>query len=103
MRRASGNASGSCESFRSRAFRRDLVRDIVAMANSGSGVMFFRSPVDLDALREAIHNATGTHFADFEIAETERGTALVVNRAQIPMVIDGVIYFRRGAKSQPGT
>jgi len=81
----------------------DLVRDIVAMANSGGGVMFFRSPVDLDALREAIHNATGTHFADFEIAETERGTALVVNRAQIPMLIDGVVYFRRGAKSQPGT
>jgi len=81
----------------------DLVKDIVAMANSGGGVILFRSAVNIAEIADAIENATGTRFADLGVADTERGSALIVGRAKIPMIIDGTLYFRGGAKSRPGT
>jgi hypothetical protein len=83
----------------------DLAKDIVAMANSGGGIIFFPPDANLDAaaVGERVRDATGTRFTDLKIAETERGGALIVGAAKVPMVIDGTIYFRHGGKSQPGT
>jgi len=117
----------------------EIIKDIVAMANSGGGVIFFcikndGTPSEFDVTRvlntdpaawtDKIAKYTGEQFSDFEIREVDKNghkvAALAIFSVSIPMVFikpgtydigggkqqtafgKGTIYFRHGAKSEPG-
>jgi len=117
----------------------EIVKDIVALANSGGGCILIGvknngmpSGVDLSAVErldpaqitDKIAKYTGEQFSDFEIKEfNKKGykvIALLIGKTSYPMVFTrpgtyqveqgkqktafakGTIYFRHGAKSEPG-
>lgn len=117
----------------------EIIKDIVAMANSGGGVIligvdnsgkptgFDVSPLlglDLAVVSDRIYKYTGVHFSEFEISEHRKGArtlaAIHVSAVSIPIVFtkpgtykvdekkqktvfsSGTVYFRHGAKSEPG-
>lgn len=117
----------------------ELVKDIVAMANSGGGVIVFGvrnngtpSGHDVTSILEVdpahfvdkIFRYTGEQFSGFEIEQMRRRrrqvAALIIEVVHIPMVFlrsggyetsggrskiafrVGTVYFRHGAKSEPG-
>ncbi|HVR43585.1 MAG TPA: ATP-binding protein [Thermoanaerobaculia bacterium] len=118
-----------------------LIRDLVAMANSGGGVIVFGvdrqgRPVDRELseaatalnparIADTLRRYADTDFLDVELVSAAKEgrplLALVVGEAVSPivftkecvprsadgrvgpMVQPGVIYFRHGAKSRPGT
>jgi len=74
------------------------VRDVAALANSGGGAIVARSGgIDAKAIADKLREYTD--FSDLQTA----GNVLVVGEATTPIVLDGVVYFRHGAKSKPGT
>lgn len=118
----------------------ELIKDIVAMANSGGGVILIGldnagepSHEDISAVLsldqacfvDKIHKYTGLQYCDLEVHEvSKRGqavAALLIHGVSVPMVFQNVgtyevadrkqktafskgsIYFRHGAKSEPGT
>jgi len=120
----------------------ELLKDFVAMANSGGGLIVFgvcnngepsqadiASILTLDAAKitDKIAKYTGLQFSDFDIHEAKRGrkTVAVVEigpAVEAPIVFTqvgsyavdgasqqkvafskGTVYFRHGAKSEPGT
>lgn len=118
----------------------EIVKDVVALANSGGGVILFgvnsqgvATSTDLALLRDVdpatiadrIQPYTGTQLADLEVTEVEKSghklLAWLVGAASMPMVFGkpgtypveggkqntafgrGTVYFRHGAKSEPGT
>jgi hypothetical protein len=118
----------------------ELIKDVVAMANSGGGIVVFGvnddgTPAtgDLKAIQELdpatvvdkIKKYTDQHFADFSLCSgTRQGVPieiLIVSAVSIPIVFTspgtydigggkqrtafsrGTVYFRHGAKSDPGT
>jgi hypothetical protein len=118
----------------------ELIKDIVAFANSGGGHILVGlsddghpSGYSVDALLEVdqadlgnkLLKYTGQHFAGVELVECEKlGSkvcAVRVSAARIPIVFTkvgeielgdakkktifaiGTVYFRHGAKSEPGT
>lgn len=118
----------------------EVIKDMVAMANSGGGVIVVgvddngrvtgedvSSVLQLDpaTITDKIHKYTGTHFSEFSLEEATRETqkiaALVFGQSPVPMVFTkpgtypiaggkqktafslGTVYFRHGAKSEPGT
>jgi hypothetical protein len=117
----------------------EIIKDIVAFANSGGGVIVFgvnndgsNSGSDISAIlsfdvaniTDKIEAYTGHQFAGLEIAEIYRAgeirAALIISPAEIPIIFTrpgadvivskkqrpafakGTIYFRHGAKSEPG-
>ncbi len=117
----------------------EIIKDIVAIANSGGGVIIFglnkdgqpsgnniENIISLDPAKitDKIKKYTGTNFADFEITEYFEGdnklAALLISGINIPLVFEkpgtypvkngkqkrafsqGTVYFRHGAKSEPG-
>lgn len=118
----------------------ELLKDIVAMANSGGGVIVVgldnkgepsggdvTDVLNLDhaTIVDKIRKYTGQGFGDVEIHEAEKKGQTVaiieVSAVEIPMIFQNVgtyqvgpkkqrtafsrgsIYFRHGAKSEPGT
>src|SRR5665647_941706 len=117
----------------------ELIKDILAMANSGGGVILVGvddsgkpsggnlDPVlslDPAVVTDKLFKYTGVHFGDFEItARTRRGKAVAaveVGMSETPIIFTkpgtfsvaggqktafskGTVYFRHGAKSEPGT
>jgi hypothetical protein len=118
----------------------ELVKDIVAMANSGGGLIVFGvnddgTPAleDLSGIRsvdpavivDKIKKYTDQHFAAFSLTSASRSGATVfiieVSATCVPIVFTtpgtydigagkqktafgrGTVYFRHGAKSEPGT
>lgn len=118
----------------------ELVKDIVAMANSGGGVIVVGldnggspSKSDVTALLnldhaklvDKIRKYTGYEFGDLEVHEAKKQEDTVavieVSAVKVPMVFEevgtyevvpgkqktafskGTVYFRHGAKSEPGT
>ncbi|MGZ8831512.1 MAG: RNA-binding domain-containing protein [Thermoanaerobaculia bacterium] len=109
----------------------NLIKDIVALANSGGGVILFGvdksgapdgtevSPllnIDPATISDRIHAVTGAHFEDFQIVEADKDAhrlaLLLVGEADAPMVFsrsgmcgfaEGTLYFRHGSKSEPAT
>ena len=118
----------------------ELVKDIVAMANSGGGLILFgvnddgvvvsdseppRFAADPADVTNKIFSYTGQHFTGCRASTTQRSDhqipALTIEAARIPMVFtspgtyptgtstqktafaQGTVYFRHGAKSEPGT
>lgn len=77
----------------------DLLRDVVAMANVGGGVILTPEPPDVEAIRGELA------FDDVELVSTERGAALVVGAAgEAPLTLDSQgAYFRHGARSVPAS
>jgi len=117
----------------------EIIKDIVAMANSGGGCILIGvknngmpSKIDLSEVEkldpaqitDKIAKYTGEQFSDFEIEEFDKNgykiIALLIGKASYPMVFiragtyqieqgkqktafgKGTIYFRHGAKSEPG-
>lgn len=118
----------------------ELVKDIVAMANSGGGVILIgldnggvpskadvKPILDLDhaKLLDKIRKYTGSEFTDIEVHEAQKGeetiAVLDVAAVKVPIAFEavgtyetsegkqktafskGTVYFRHGAKSEPGT
>lgn len=118
----------------------ELIKDIVAFANSGGGYILvgldddgLPTEYDADALLSIdtadfgnkLHKYTGQHFAAVNLMEcAKQGSklcAIRVGAARIPIVFTrvgeieltdgkkktvfaiGTVYFRHGAKSEPGT
>lgn len=118
----------------------EVIKGIVAFANSGGGVIVFGvnndasnadtditpiSQVDVADVTNKIEAYTGYNFSEIEILQTERqgkmraaffiggadaplvfirpGADVVVKGKQRPAFARGTIYFRHGAKSEPGT
>ena len=117
----------------------ELVKDVVAFANSGGGCIAFgvdddgnAAETDLTELRKVdpatvvdkIQKYTDQHFAGFAFKTTSRHGAdivvMVISGVSMPMIFaatgnyeiggkqrnafqQGAVYFRHGAKSEPGT
>ena len=118
----------------------EILKDIVAMANSGGGIILFGlddsgnptgsdvAPIlDYDASRigDKLRKYTGLNFGGFSLLPVQRGAAQIaairVTSSPIPIVFtadgqyvnehgqdrfafrQGTVYFRHGAKSEPGT
>lgn len=119
----------------------EVVKDIIAMANSGGGVLLVglnddgtpsghnvSSLLTFDPAKvtDQIFSATGRHFSSFTIRAAQKVgqpiAAILVGGVPVPLVIvsvgnyqdlhsgkqktafaQGVVYFRHGAKSEPGT
>lgn len=118
----------------------ELIKDIVAMANSGGGVVVFGvnddgtpssgdlkpiQTLDPAMIADKIGKYTDQHFAGFALSEGRRRgfqvVALNISCSPIPIVFTspgtydvgggkqktafgkGTVYFRHGAKSEPGT
>jgi hypothetical protein len=117
----------------------ELVKDIVAFANTGGGAMAIGldnsgNPtgaevsqvlgIDPAVVTDQIFKYTGVHFSDFEILERskegKRVALVLISGVSVPMVFTkpgtykvdeknqksafsaGSVYFRHGAKSEPG-
>lgn len=117
----------------------EILKDIVAMANSGGGVLligvqddgrasgFDVTPIlnyDTAKIVDKIAANTGQHFSDFTVQEAQKDghiiAAILIDSVSIPLVFmkqgshnvngkdkivfsPGIVYFRHGAKSDPGT
>jgi hypothetical protein len=120
----------------------ELIKDLIAMTNSGGGIIIVGvnddgtaalnsdvAPllaVDPADVTNKIHSYTHQHFADFDIvSDVRHGKAVAVidiKGSDIPVVftahggyeapggkgqkaafVKGSVYFRHGAKSEPGT
>lgn len=118
----------------------ETVKDIVAMANSGGGVILFGvddigrptgdevthvATLDAAIITDKVYSYTNCHFADFTVVPVNKGerqlAAIVIGPSSIPLVFTrpgtypkdertqgrafsvGQVYFRHGAKSEPGT
>lgn len=120
-----------------------IIKDIVAMANTGGGIIIFglnndATPSECDVssffedstydpakFSDKIRKYTGTNFGDFEIIEIARDgqtlPCILIEGVSVPLIFTkegkyrtedsrekiefqrGVLYFRHGAKSEPGT
>ncbi|MHB1434663.1 MAG: RNA-binding domain-containing protein [Thermoplasmata archaeon] len=118
----------------------EIVKDIVAMANSGGGCLVFgvrddghvgegsvEAVLSLDSaqIADKVTKYTGVHFDGFEVREGQREgkqvAILVIRTVEYPLPFSkagnydrgdgkqltafqpGTVYFRHGAKSEPGT
>lgn len=118
----------------------EIIKDIVAIANSSGGVILVGvdnggQPVgstmgpalalDPASVSDKLHAYTETHFSNFELIPTTKGSrpvlAISIGPAPIPIAFTrpgtyptadgkqstafsrGTVYFRHGAKSEPGT
>jgi schlafen family protein len=118
----------------------ELIKDIVAMANSGGGIILIGLDnggvpskedvhpvlkIDHAMLVDKIHKYTGQPFSDIEIHEAKKEGEQIaifkISEVKVPLVFQnvgtyevspgkqktafsrGTVYFRHGAKSEPGT
>lgn len=118
----------------------EILKDCVAMANSGGGILLIGinddgQPSEFDVtsilncdpanFTDKMFSYTGRHFSDFRVTAEERQGATIaaieIGPASIPLIFTapgnyqtadgkqkmafqvGVVYFRHGAKSEPGT
>lgn len=77
----------------------DLLKDVVALANVGGGVVLMPAPPDVAAIRRELA------FDDVELVTIDRGPVLVVGPAgESPLTLDSHgAFFRHGAKSVPAS
>jgi len=114
----------------------EVIKDIVAIANSGGGAIIFGiadngrssefdcaslSSLDPAEITDKIHKYTARQFHDFEIIRNVgRHLAVLIRGVAVPLVFSkpgtydigggkqktgfsmGTVYFRHGAKSEPG-
>ena len=87
---------------------RETVRDVVAFANSGGGVILLEHAPGRAAIASHIHELTGSDFANFDVVDAVKEgkaiVAVIVGETDAPIVFTGgTIYFRHGSKSEPAT
>jgi EC042_2821-lke REase len=77
----------------------DVLKDVVALANVGGGVIVTAPTPDVEAIRRELE------FDDVELVSTERGPALVVGAAgEAPLTLDSQgAFFRHGGRSVPAS
>jgi hypothetical protein len=77
----------------------DVLRDVVALANVGGGVILMKAAPHVEGIRRRLG------FDGLEVAQTERGPVLVVAAAgDAPLTLgDEGAYFRHGGRSVPAT
>jgi hypothetical protein len=77
----------------------DVLKDVVALANVGGGVVLAADALDVGEIRRQLA------FDDVELASTQRGSVLVVGPAgESPLTVDSQgAFFRHGAKSVPAS
>ncbi len=118
----------------------EILKDIVAISNSGGGVIVFGLDshgdptgydvgpllsLDPSVMIDKIHRYTDQYFSGFDLSEHEKGgvkiAILQIELSNVPMVFvrpgtyliegstqqktafsQGTVYFRHGAKSEPG-
>jgi hypothetical protein len=117
----------------------EIIKDVVAIANSGGGVILFGldntgqpsgdevshvTKVDPAVITDKIKRYTGQQFGDFVLTQVDKEghivVALCIAEASLPIVFEkpgtygvdgkkqrrafseGTVYFRHGAKSEPG-
>lgn len=102
----------------------EVIHDIVAMANSGGGVILVgvdqtgnptgaETHLDSHEIAERLRTQIESPFTDFQVVAAAKNekpvVAIEVGEARTPLVFSdgtserGRIYFRHGAKSVPGT
>lgn len=118
----------------------EIIKDIVALANSGGGLILIGLADDASAsgadttgiqsvdpadMTNRIHKYTGLHFSGFEFVKCQKSghdlCAISVTPVRVPIVFTrvgtyeiaeakqktafsvGTVYFRHGAKSEPGS
>jgi len=94
----------------------NLIRDIVAIANTTGGVVLVgvdhkgkpirtqESTLNAQDLSSRMQAFTGTDFQDFRIQQTHNNsTAIIIGHSPTPLVEKetGVVYMRRGGKTKP--
>lgn len=76
----------------------EVIRDVVAMANSGGGVILFSdfdgAPVTIPDVQFQVVDA---------VKDSRPVVALIIEEAPVPIVLNGIVYVRHGAKSEPAT
>ncbi len=77
----------------------DLLKDVVALANVGGGVVLTQASPDVEAIRRELA------FEEVELVSTDRGPALLVGPAgDAPLTFDTQgAFFRHGARSVPAS
>lgn len=77
----------------------DILRDVVALANVGGGVVLVAEAPDVPAIRRTLA------FDDVELVTIERGPVLVVgNAGESPLTLDSQgAFFRHGGRSVPAS
>ena len=77
----------------------DVLKDVVALANVGGGIVLTEIPPDVTAIRDQLG------FDDVELVSTERGPVLVVGAAgEAPLTLDSQgAFFRHGGRSVPAS
>ena len=90
------------------SFDGEAVKDLVALANSGGGVILLNEAPQRAVVAARVHESTGSDFANFDIVDAARDGnrvwAMIVGEAEAPIVFKGgTIYFRHGSKSEPAT
>jgi hypothetical protein len=117
----------------------EIIKDVVAIANSGGGAIIFGiddsgdvsgfdcvvlGKLDPADLTNKVYKYTGQQFANFKLIKFEKGSALLfvilIDGVTVPVVFSkpgtyaiadgkqstafsgGTVYFRHGAKSEPG-
>jgi hypothetical protein len=81
------------------------IRDVVAMANSGGGVILLPPIADIDVAGD-LRRFSDTTFADYEVRRLPDRLAVIVGEAQTPIVANdppGTLFFRHGKRSEPAT
>jgi predicted HTH transcriptional regulator len=117
----------------------EIIKDIIAMANSGGGIILFGVKdngtlctfdkniilnIDPATISDKIQSYTNENFSEFKISEiriknrliasfiisetpipvvfTRNGADNIIKNKHRPAFIKGSVYFRHGAKSEPG-
>jgi hypothetical protein len=93
----------------------ELVRDVVAIANSGGGVIVVAGSEPV-GLADAVSNFVGEQWDDLEIVDavkdgTKVAIVLIGARGSHPLIFEkqsaafgrGTVYFRHGSRSEPAT
>lgn len=87
------------------AFKNTLeIKDVIALANSGGGIILLSDPsIDRTAAGDRIREFE----LEFEIVDAVKDgkplVAVIVGEAQTPIVIDGRMWVRHGARTDPAT
>ncbi len=77
------------------AFRKTFdVHDVLAMANSGGGVILFDPDAEIEPAPMEV---------ELEIRRLPHRVALIVEEAPTPVVENGIVWVRHGAKTAPAT
>jgi hypothetical protein len=86
--------------------RQALVRDILAIANSGGGTLQLDGLVDLEEILSHTSRYTSSNFTDIAVEQSQDGAALTtlkIGASTLPVEFAGIVYFRHDGRSEPAS